>query len=258
MSKNQNEEFYVPERALVVVAHADDIEFGMSGTVTRWTDAGAEVTYVIITDNSAGSNAPDADLNALVKTRINEQIASAAVCGVTDVRFLGHKDGTLQPTMALRKEITRIIREIRPQVVITLDPTTVFAMDGGYINHPDHRAAGEATLYAVFPSAGTRPIFPELLDEGLEPHDVDRVYLTIASQVDLAVDISSTIDRKQAALKHHKSQIDDEVIQMVAKWNAEAGEKYGVKYAETFRVMNLKRDPTEATEAPDIEQVKTS
>lgn len=249
---DQPQEFYIPERALVVVAHADDIEFGMAGTITRWTDAGAHVTYCIITDNSAGSNEPGADLVALAETRQREQIASAKVCGVEDVRFLGYQDGILQPTMELRKEITRIIREVRPQVVITLDPTTVFAIGNGYINHPDHRAAGEATIYAVFPSAGTRPIFPELLDEGYEPHDVDLLYMTINLESQVVVDISDVIDRKAEALRCHKSQLGEEAIEMVRKWNAEAGKEHGYAFAESFRVIDLRRPaPAENVAEPE-------
>ena len=250
---DQPQEFYIPERALVVVAHADDIEFGMAGTITRWTDAGANVTYCIITDNSAGSNEPGADLAALVETRKREQIASAKVCGVEDVRFLCYQDGILQPTMALRKEITRIIREVRPQVVITLDPTTVFAIGNGYINHPDHRAAGEAAIYAVFPSAGTRPIFPELLDEGYEPHNVDLLYLTINLESQVVVDISDVIDRKAEALRCHKSQLGEEAITMVRKWNEEAGKEHGYGYAESFRVIDLRRPPAGNVAEPEAE-----
>jgi LmbE family N-acetylglucosaminyl deacetylase len=244
---------YTPERALVIVAHADDIEFGMSGTISRWTAAGAQVTYCIVTDNSAGSNAPDADLEVLVATRREEQIASAKVAGVHDVRFLNYKDGTLQPTMHLRRELTRIVREIKPHAVLTLDPTTVFAMGNGYINHPDHRAVGEAAIYAVFPSAGTRPIFPELLDEGLEPHDTDKVFLVLSAQDDVVVNISNTFETKADALRCHQSQISEDAIEMIRKWNREAGEKYGFEYAETFKVINLKRDD-ESNEQEDKPQ----
>lgn len=232
-------ELYYPERALVIVAHADDIEFGASGTVAKWTDAGAKVTYVIVTNNSSGSNDPDTNLAGLVTTREREQRESAAVVGVDDVRFLGYQDGILQPTIELRKDLTRIIREVRPQVVITMDFTTVFALDGSYINHPDHRAVGEAATYAVFPSAETRPIFPELLREGLEPTKVNYLYYMLINETNLLVDISDVMERKQEALRCHKSQLDEEAIEMVTKWNAEAGEKINVDYAESFRVFPL-------------------
>jgi LmbE family N-acetylglucosaminyl deacetylase len=223
---------------LVVVAHPDDIEFGLAGAVARWTDEGHRVVYVVVTDGAAGSNAPDADLRALVETRRQEQVAAAAEVGVGEVRFLGYADGTLQPTMELRRELTRIIRELRPFRVCCQDPTT-FYFGSSYINHPDHRAAGEATLYAVFPSAETRPIFPELLAEGFEPHKVSELYLDISLTPDTYVDISATIDRKIASLLHHRSQVGPEVETWVREWAAEAGVKAGAAYAEAFRVMRL-------------------
>ena len=119
------EDFYTPERALVVVAHADDIEFGIGGTAARWTDNGAQVTFCITTDNGSGSNEPGSVRAELVKIREREQLAAAAVLGVSDVRFLGYPDGTLQPTLELRRDLTRLIRELRPQVVVTTDPTTI-------------------------------------------------------------------------------------------------------------------------------------
>lgn len=243
------DEFYIPERALVVVAHADDIEFGMAGLIARWTQAGTKVTYCILTDNSAGSNDPDTDLTELVRTREAEQIASAKVLDVDDVRFLHHKDGTLVATMDLRRDVTRIIREVRPQVVMTLDPTTIFSNGRGYINHPDHRAAGETAIYATFPSAGTRPIFPELLDEGYEPHNVDLVYMTLTNAPNLYVDISDTFERKVEALRCHASQLNDEVIEMIRSWNAEAGKEHGYDYAEVFRVIDLRREELDESQA---------
>ncbi|MBC8099419.1 MAG: PIG-L family deacetylase [Armatimonadetes bacterium] len=234
-------EFYIPERALVIVAHADDIEFGASGTIARWTDGGCQVTYCIVTDNGAGSNKPDTIPSQLMATRRAEQIASAEVVGVTDVRFLNYTDGMLEPTLALRKDLTRIIRQVRPQVVITLDPTSVIieAPDFVYINHPDHRATGEAALYAVFPSAGTRLIFPELLAEGLEPHSVDYLYLAIGLQGSLVVDITAVHDRKLEALSKHQSQLTPEDLEFVTRFDTEAGKAHGYTYAESFRMLKL-------------------
>lgn len=241
--------FYVPDRALVVAAHADDIEFGSVGTVARWTEAGAEVSYCIVTDNSSGSNAPDADLAALVATRREEQVAAAAVVGVTDVHFLGYKDGTLQPTLELRRDLTRLIRQLRPQVIIQSDPRTIIAADDRYINHPDHRAAAEACLYATFPSAESRPIFPELLDEGLEPHKVEKVYLDFSENPSLYVDISSTWEKKAAALLCHASQVGEEAVEFLAMWNRATGKLIGASYAEAYRVLTLNEPPVSDTAA---------
>lgn len=242
----ERDPFYAPERVLVVVAHCDDIEFGISGSVARWTATGTEVTYCIVTDSSSGSNDPKTDLVQLKARRMAEQIASAAEVGVTDVRFLGYPDGILEPTLQLRKDITRVIRDVRPNIVVTFDPETVIAHDMNYINHPDHRAVGLAALYATFPSAGTRPIFPELLDEALEPHEVNKLYLVLSDQPNLFIDITATIERKLNALRCHASQVGEDEIEMVRGWNAEAGKPFSVGYAESFRVITLK-EPESAT-----------
>lgn len=232
-----------PFRVLCIAAHPDDIEFGVSGSVAAWTDAGVDVTYCIVTDGSAGGNGIDINTAALVAQRQDEQRASAALVGVTDVIFLGYRDGMLQPTLELRRDLTRIIRRVRPDRVVIMDPTAVLLMGEGfdYINHPDHRAAGEAALYAIFPSAETRPIFPELLLEGLEPHHVNEVYLMTSHKPNLAVDISATIERKIQALLAHRSQLDESVVEMVRGWATETGKNAGVPLAEEFRVMRFYR-----------------
>jgi LmbE family N-acetylglucosaminyl deacetylase len=229
-----------PLNILVIAAHPDDIDFGVAGSIARWVDEGAKVTYGIITDGAAGSNEPGIDLSALAGQRQAEQRAAAAIVGVHDLHFLGYSDGALEPTLALRRDLTRLIRQLKPDRVVCQDPTTVFAGDD-YINHPDHRAAGEAAVYAVFPSAETRPIFPELLAEGHEPHHVSELYLTLSIQPNTHVDITATIDRKIAALLCHKSQVGPEVGDWVRQWNSEAGKEAGVPFAEGFRVMKFDR-----------------
>ncbi len=227
-----------PEPILVIAAHADDIEFAAAGTIAGWVAAGHPVTYCIVTDGAAGSNEPGIDPAALVRQRQAEQRAAAQALGVQDVRFLGYPDGILQPTLELRRELTRLIRELRPFRVLCQDPTLVFA-GNTYINHPDHRAAGEAALYAVFPSAETRPIFPELLAEGYEPHKVRELYLMFPAAPDLYLDISDRIEQKIASLLCHRSQLGPEVADWVRKWDAEHGAQLGVDYAEAFRVIRF-------------------
>lgn len=231
------------KRILVIVAHPDDIEFGTGGTIARWTAEGQQVTYCIVTDGAAGSNKPDEDLAALAVTRRREQTEAAACVGVTDVRFLGYADGSLEPTMALRRDLTRLIREVKPYRVLLMDPTTMMIEDDGdggdYINHPDHRASGEAALYAVFPSAETRPIFPELLAEGYEPHHVEEVWFMTSVKPNRYVDISSYIEQKIAALLCHKSQLDESVTPMVRAWSAQTGRVLGVDHAESYRVLRF-------------------
>lgn len=233
-----------PERVLVIAAHPDDIEFGVAGSVAKWRAEGAEVAYVIVTDGSAGSNEPGVDLDELAAQRKAEQTAAAEAVGVTDVRFLGYKDGTLEPTIALRRELTRIIREFKPDRVVTQDPTTVF-VENGYINHPDHRAAGEAAVYATFPSSESRPIFPELLDEGYEPHKVRELYMMLSLEPTHIVDITDVMDRKLAALFKHESQLGPEVEEWIREMNAEMGKLADCQYGESYRVMTLIEEPHE-------------
>jgi LmbE family N-acetylglucosaminyl deacetylase len=234
-----------PFHIVVTAAHHDDIEFGVAGSVARWIrDEGATVTYIIITDGGSGSNDPAVTRQALVDLRREEQLKAAATVGVTDVRFLDYPDGILQATLELRRDITRIIRETKPYRVVCQDPTTIFA-HSSYINHPDHRAAGEATLYAAFPSAETRPIFPELLAEGYEPHKIGELYLNLTQEPTHYYDISSTVEFKMAALGAHVSQIGaaDDFENGAKKWLTETnrlgGEMVGVAYAEYFRVLKF-------------------
>lgn len=234
-----------PYHIVVTAAHHDDIEFGVAGSVARWIrEEGATVTYVIITDGGSGSNDPAVGRSALVETRREEQLKAASIVGVHDVRFLDYPDGVLQPTLDLRRDITRVIRQTMPYRVVCQDPTTVFA-HSSYINHPDHRAAGEATLYAAFPSAETRPIFPELLAEGCEPHKIGELYLNLTQEPTHYHDISSVIELKMAALGAHASQIgagedfEDGAKKWLTESNRLAGEMVGAGYAEYFRVLKF-------------------
>jgi LmbE family N-acetylglucosaminyl deacetylase len=239
-----------PITIMAIVAHHDDIEFGISGSIAKWVEEGAQVTYVIITDGGAGSNEVGVIRAELVERRRQEQILAAQAVGVSDVRFLGYKDGELQPTLDLRRDLTRLIREIKPYRVILQDPTTVYFGEN-YINHPDHRAAGEAATYAVFPSAESRPIFAELLDEGYEPHHVSELFINLTLAPTHFVDISGTIEKKLASLRAHVSQIgageeaETGALGWIRERNAESGAQVGVGYAEMFRVMDFSRPRNE-------------
>ncbi|MGE5597710.1 MAG: PIG-L deacetylase family protein, partial [Hyphomicrobiales bacterium] len=156
---------YVPTSAMCVVAHPDDTEFMFAGTVAKWAKAGAEITYVIITKGDKGSADPAMTSSRLTEIREAEQRAAADILGVRNVLFLGYDDGYLQPTLELRRDITRLLRQYRPEVLMTFDPETRF-VGGFYPNHPDHRAAGDAAVDAMFPSARDRLTFPELLVDG--------------------------------------------------------------------------------------------
>lgn len=244
-----------PIDIVVIAAHPDDIEFGTAGSVAQWIKQGATVTYVLITKGNAGSNEPDADLDALAQTRIDEQKAAADVLGVQRVIHLGYEDGTLQPTLELRRDLTRILRDLKPYRVVCQDPTTVFAGDN-YINHPDHRAAGEAAIYATFPSSETRPIFPELLAEGYEPHKVSELYLNLSMNPTHFNDVTDVFEMKLDSLRCHVSQLgsgedfDNGVRKFITERSQQAGERVGVGHAEMFKVMTLSR-PNPEQQAED-------
>ena len=227
-------------RAMVVVAHADDAEYGCSGTVARWCRQGWGVVYVICTDGSKGSDDPEITSAELVEIRRAEQLEAAGILGLEKVEFLNHPDSFLTPSLELRKDIVRAIRLHRPDVLVCMGPSRRLESDF-YIGHPDHQAAGEATLAAVFPTARDRLAYPDLLEEGLEPHRVREVWVMFGGDeanehVDLAEeDVAKSI----AALKSHRSQVSEDVDERVREWKARNGEKKGYKYAESFRVFHL-------------------
>ena len=195
------------ERILVVTAHTDDVAFGSACSIARWTDAGIEVSYCICTSGEAGGFDRSVPRRAMVEIREGEQRAAAKVVGVTDVTFLGYPDGRLESSFALRRDISRVIRRVRPQRVVTQSPERNF--DRIYASHPDHLAAGEATMAAVYPDARNPFAHPELLDEGFEPWSVDEMYLVTAGVPDVFVDITDTFERKLEALRCHVSQHPD-------------------------------------------------
>jgi LmbE family N-acetylglucosaminyl deacetylase len=251
-------DYWTPARALVVVAHPDDIEFGCAGTVARWVREGAHVTYALVTNGAAGSSDPDMTRERLAELREVEARASAKVVGVDQVEFLGYEDGLLEPTLEVREKIVRLIRRVRPEVVVTTDPTTRYFADR-YINHPDHRAAGEATLAAVIPGSDTRLAYPELLEEGLEPVKLTGVWLMMNMEPNLVVDIGDYLDKKIESLACHVTQIGDDLdeslgwVRTMAEFSA-ADQPF--QYGEAFRVFryDLPREPPRsAPEAPQGE-----
>ncbi len=198
----------VPEQILTVTAHPDDVDFGAAGSVAAWTAQGAVVTYCVVTDGDAGGfdpAVPRADIPAI---RRAEQTAAAAEVGVKDLVFLGYPDGRLQATLELRRDISRVIRQVRPQRVVCQSPDRLW--DRLFASHPDHLAAGEATICAVYPDARNPFAFPELMAEGLEPHVVSEVWVMAAPGVDTYVDVTGTFAAKLAALRAHVSQNTDQ------------------------------------------------
>lgn len=201
-------------RAMVIMAHPDDAEFVCGGTVALWAAQGVEVTYVIITSGEKGTDDPEMTKERLIALREEEQRNAARILGVKEVVFLRYPDGELMPTRELRRDLVREIRRYRPDAVIVGDPTRRF-YGSNYINHPDHRAAADAALDAIFPAAGNRLFFPELLAEGLQPHSVREVYVAGSSEPDTFIDIMPTLDLAIAALKEHRSQVTPEEVE---KW----------------------------------------
>lgn len=231
-----------PKRVVSIHAHPDDQEFTVGGTLAKWARAGSVIVTVCITSGGAGSNEytpPGMTRAALAAIREEEQRRACRVLGIPEVVFLRYEDGMLEPSLALRRDLTRLIRRHRPDAVACGDPTVRF-YGASYLNHPDHRAAADAALDAVFPTAGTRLIFPELLDEGLEPHHVEAVFVHGSDRPDTFIDISGTLDLKLAALKEHTSQMGEwDPTEMITEWAREQGTPRGLAAAESFRRMLL-------------------
>jgi LmbE family N-acetylglucosaminyl deacetylase len=196
-----------PERILVVTAHPDDVDFGVAGSVATWTDAGIDVSYCIVTDGDAGGFDRDVPRHVMAETRRAEQTAAAKVVGVTDLYFLGYPDGRVETSLELRRDLSRVIRQVRPQRVVAQSPERNFQRI--YASHPDHLATGEATLCAVYPDARNPFAHPELLDEGLEEWTVGEVWIMALAEPDRFVDITDSFERKVEALQCHVSQHPD-------------------------------------------------
>jgi LmbE family N-acetylglucosaminyl deacetylase len=224
------------KRAMIVVAHCDDIEFVCAGTVARWIHEGWEVVYVICTDSSKGSEDPDMSPQRLVQIRQEEQRSAAAVLGVREIVFLGREDGALCDDMELRRDLVRLIRTWKPLRVVTGDPTFRYSPDG-YINHPDHVAVASAASVAVYPFARNRPTFPDLLADGLEPWKVQEMYFWSGGpNANWWVDISDFVDLKIKALREHRSQLgDSDPEEMVRDWARSSGAGQLMDYAESYR-----------------------
>ena len=222
-------------RGMVVVAHADDAEYGCSGTVAKWCAEGWDVVYVMCTDGSKGSNDREMTQERLSAIRHEEQTNAGKVLGLADIAFLDHEDSMLQPTLELRRDIAREIRRHRPDVLICPYPVRTLQGPGG---HPDHLAAGEAALAAVFPTARDHMTFPELLEEGLEPHNVAEVWMMSHPEPDHWVDVTDHVDTAARALAAHASQVGgpiEETIEMMKRWRRRRAIGTGLQYAEGFR-----------------------
>jgi LmbE family N-acetylglucosaminyl deacetylase len=228
---------------LVVCAHPDDVDFGVAGSVAKWTASGIDVSYCVVTNGDAGGFDPSVPRSDIAAIRQAEQRAAAATVGVHDVTFLGYPDGRLLSSIELRRDISRVIRRVRPDRVVSPSPDRNW--ERIYASHPDHLAAGEATVAAVYPDARNPFAHPELLEEGYEPHTVGQLWIMAASTRNAYVDVTDTFDKKIAALRCHVSQMPDPdgVEDRIRGWltavASEAGFPEG-RLAEGFQAVDTR------------------
>lgn len=219
------------DRVMVIVAHPDDPEFGCAGTIVKWAKTGKHVTYVLLTSGDKGSHDPDLRPGKLAARREEEQRAAAQELGVQKVIFLRHPDGLLENTLELRRELASLIRQARPNIVVTIDPWRHYQL------HPDHRAAGLGALDAIY-AAREWYVFPEQLVEGVDPWRVKEAYLFWTENPDYWEDISDCIETRITALARHASQVGVDTTQLderIRERARESGEKPGYAYAEAFK-----------------------
>jgi LmbE family N-acetylglucosaminyl deacetylase len=231
----------VPGCVLAVAAHPDDLEFSCAGTLALWAKQGTQVVYLICTSGEAGFDRPGLSREERIAIREGEQRAAAEILGVHEVVFLREPDGLLQPTLALRRKIVREIRRVQPDTVLCWDPAVLW-INNSMVNHPDHRAAAQATVDAVFPSAGLIYLHEDFAGEGLSPCKPDRLFIFRFNGGDSFTDIGETIDLKITALKKHKSQVKDwDPEPFIRKTAERQGKAGGIRYAEAFKVIQLRK-----------------
>jgi LmbE family N-acetylglucosaminyl deacetylase len=227
---------WIPKSAMTIFAHPDDTEFSCGGTVAKWVKAGCEITYVLCTSGNVGMHELKYTPESITALREQEQRNACEALGVKHIEFLRHDDCCLVADLTLRRELIRQIRKYKPEVVFSGDPNQLFW--GSRINHPDHRAAAQAAIDAVFPCASMELLWPE---EG-PAHEVHGLYVRDLTLVDTWIDITETIDLKIKALKEHHCQLDgfQGLEDMIRQRSADTGKNHGMKYAEAFRVIKLK------------------
>ena len=233
------------KRILTLFAHPDDAETMAGGTLLKWAAEGHAITLCLITDGDKGTADPADTSAAVIARRRAEQARAAARLGA-DVITLGYEDGMLQPTLDLRRDLVRVMRRVRPDLVVANDPTVWFR-HGTYINHPDHRAAGHAAVEALYPAVKKASIFPELIAEGLQPHVVPEVWLGPTAEADTWVDIAGVFEEKVALICEHASQFPPEPTRAAFERMArEVGQERGMALAESFRTLHLRASTVRA------------
>jgi LmbE family N-acetylglucosaminyl deacetylase len=230
-----------PKDILVILAHPDDPEFFLGGTIARWIRAGHTVRYVLLTQGDKGAKDVTLTAKDITDIRIGEQQAACEFLGVASVDFMDYEDGYIVPDLEMRKRVVREIRKYRPQILVTCDPSNLFP-SSQYINHPDHRYAGQVVVDAVFPAAGNHFFFMDLIEEGYPPHEVEEVWMSLTSQPDVRLDVTEFWEVKLAALKRHASQIGDlEAFEKRMTERVTDPETGQIKLEETFRVIKFRR-----------------
>lgn len=241
MSQPLTDNWESPQKILVILAHPDDPEFFCGATLARWARAGHEIRYFLLTCGDKGGTGEKSP-EELCRLRRIEQQNAAAILGVKSVEFLGWEDGYLLPTLELRREVVRAIRRLRPDILVTCDPTHLYVGEW-YLNHPDHRYAGQVVLDAVFPAAGNPLFFPELLrEEHLAPHTPAEIWIALAENPNVTLDVTDTWEIKLRALKEHASQIADpqQFEERMRARFAEGSSPEAPRYEEKFRVIRYR------------------
>jgi LmbE family N-acetylglucosaminyl deacetylase len=228
-------------RILVILAHPDDPEFFLGGSIAHWCAAGHEVHYGILTDGSRGVSEAYPDGESLKLVRDAEQRAAADTLGVKSVTWFGYPDGYLVPDLALRQKLVRFMRKMQPDLVVSCDPTNYYG-SGSYLNHPDHRAAGQAVVDSIFPAVGNPSFFPELIAEGILPHQIQELWLSLTANPNIELDRSAYWDVRLQALECHSSQIGERMvfIERMQERRKALGDPEG-RYIEKFRRIVLRR-----------------
>lgn len=219
-----------------MLAHPDDPEFFCGATIARWVSMGHSVKYCLLTKGDKGSQDRTVNPEDLARTRVEEENRASAVLGVSSVRFLDYHDGTLVASMETRQTVARVIRQEKPDILVTCDPTNYYPREGT-INHPDHRTAGQIVVDGYFPAAGNPMFFPELLDEGLEPHSIKELWLSLPSDANVVLNVTEYWDKKLRALHEHHSQIPsmEELDKRMLKRRAPDSTPEQPRYEEKFR-----------------------
>lgn len=226
---------------LIILAHPDDPEFFLGGSIARWVKAGHHVRYLLLTRGDKGANDKSLSPQEIIEIRIKEQQQAAQYLGVASVDYLNYEDGYLIPDLEMRKKVVAFIRKYQPHIVVTCDPTNFFPSQQ-YINHPDHRNAGQVVVDAVFPAVGNPFFFPELMDEGLMPHAVEELWMSLTNQPDIRLNLTPFWDIRLEALKKHASQIGDPIaFEEYMLMRVQNEDESPFKYEESFRRIIFRR-----------------